>query len=148
MVDEPLSHEGFDGDKLLIRINVTIAADEKAISPVVDGVMAMARQMKCAEGKEFEIEMAMREALANAVKHGCNGDSSKQIQCCIACNDNKGILIIVRDPGKGFDADHLPNCTDGENLYSNHGRGIYLINQLMDEVKFARNGSEIHMKKL
>lgn len=35
----------------------------------------------------------------------------------------------------------------GENLYSNHGRGIFLINQLMDEVKFNKNGTEIHMVK-
>ena len=35
----------------------------------------------------------------------------------------------------------------GENVYSNHGRGIFLINQLMDEVRFERNGTEIHMRK-
>ena len=37
--------------------------------------------------------------------------------------------------------------TDGESLFSDHGRGIYLINKLMDEVKYERNGSEIHMRK-
>jgi anti-sigma regulatory factor (Ser/Thr protein kinase) len=35
----------------------------------------------------------------------------------------------------------------GENIYSNHGRGIFLINQLMDEVQFKNNGTEIHMRK-
>jgi hypothetical protein len=51
------------------------------------------------------------------------------------------------DPGPGFDPSAIPSCTVGENLYSNHGRGIFLINQLMDEVKFRKNGTEIHMVK-
>jgi serine/threonine-protein kinase RsbW len=57
------------------------------------------------------------------------------------------MLIVVRDPGPGFDPAGIPNPIVGENIYSNHGRGIYLINQLMDEVRFERGGSEIHMRK-
>jgi serine/threonine-protein kinase RsbW len=62
-------------------------------------------------------------------------------------DQQRGILIVVRDPGPGFDPGTIPNPCVGENVYSNHGRGIFLINQLMDEVKFARNGTEIHMVK-
>ncbi len=69
------------------------------------------------------------------------------MQCCVACDDERGMLIIVRDPGSGFDPFAVPDPCNGENIYSNHGRGIYLINQLMDEVKFERNGTEIHMRK-
>ncbi len=57
------------------------------------------------------------------------------------------MLIVVRDPGDGFDPSNIPNPVVGENLYSNHGRGIYLINQLMDEVKYLKNGTEIRMIK-
>jgi len=145
MSEEALSPAG---DKPLIRVDLTIAADEKAISPVVDGILAIARQMKCMEGKEFEIEMAMREALANAIKHGCGGDTTKHVHMFVNCSEQQGILIVIRDPGNGFDPQHLPDCTNEQNVYSNHGRGIYLINQLMDEVRFERNGAEIHMKKL
>ncbi len=41
----------------------------------------------------------------------------------------------------------IPNPTRGENLYSNHGRGIYLINELMDEVQVRNGGTEIYMRK-
>jgi serine/threonine-protein kinase RsbW len=41
----------------------------------------------------------------------------------------------------------VPNPTEGDALYNDHGRGIYMINQLMDEVKFEKNGTEIHMRK-
>ncbi len=131
----------------MIRIEVTLNADPTAISPVVEGIMEMARGLECAAGKEFEIETALREALANAIVHGCKNDRSKKVQCCVGCDDERGMLIIVRDPGSGFDPFRVPDPCNGENVYSNHGRGIYLINQLMDEVRFEKNGAEIHMRK-
>ncbi|MFZ0913945.1 MAG: ATP-binding protein [Candidatus Korobacteraceae bacterium] len=137
----------FDRSKLMIRIEVTLNADPTAIGPVVEGIMEMARRLECAAGKEFEIETALREALANAIVHGCKNDPSKKVQCCIGCEEERGMLIVVRDPGSGFDPFAIPDPCCGENIYSNHGRGIYLINQLMDEVKFERNGTEIHMRK-
>jgi anti-sigma regulatory factor (Ser/Thr protein kinase) len=139
----------FEPNKLILRLNITLQADTQAISPVVDGVMAAAREMKCAAGKELEIETALREALANAIKHGCKNDPSQQVQCCVACDETRGMLIIVRDPGKGFDPAAIPSPVVGENVYSEHGRGIYLINELMDEVDVRRQpgGTEIVMRK-
>jgi serine/threonine-protein kinase RsbW len=58
------------------------------------------------------------------------------------------MLIIVRDPGEGFDPSSVPSPVIGQNVFSTHGRGIYLINQLMDEVRYERGGTEIHMRKL
>jgi len=136
-----------DRTDLMIRIEVTLNADATGISPVVEGIMEMARRMECAAGKEFEIETALREALANAILHGCKNDSSKRIQCCVSCDEEHGMLIVVRDPGSGFDPVKIPDPLRGENVYSHHGRGIFLINQLMDEVRFERNGTEIHMRK-
>jgi serine/threonine-protein kinase RsbW len=137
----------FDPDKLNLRVRVTLAADRKAVDPVVQQVMDAVRQMKCVDGKEDSIELALQEALANAVVHGAKEDPRKVVECLVACDEQRGILIIVRDPGEGFDPGAIPTCTMGENLFSNHGRGIFLINQLMDEVKFRKNGTEIHMVK-
>jgi serine/threonine-protein kinase RsbW len=137
----------FDPERLSLRVRVTLAADRKAVDPVVAQVMEAVREMKCANGKEDAIELALQEALANAVVHGAKEDPSKNVECIVACDEERGILIIVRDPGEGFDPKAIPTCTVGENLYSNHGRGIYLINQLMDEVQFRKNGTEIHMVK-
>jgi len=129
------------------KLDVTISANPNAISGVVDGVMQIAREMKCAEGKEYEVELALREALANAIVHGCNNDPTKKVECCVACTESSDVVIIVRDPGEGFVPTAVPNPLAAENLHSNHGRGIYLINQLMDEVSFERNGAEIRMRK-
>jgi serine/threonine-protein kinase RsbW len=137
----------FDSKSLLLKLDLTVAADVDAITPVVERVMELVGEMGCAEGKHFEVEMALREALANAIVHGAGGDSSKQIELCVACDIERGMLIVVRDPGPGFDPSKIPSPTFGQNVYSEHGRGIYLINQLMDEVKFERGGTEIHMRK-
>jgi serine/threonine-protein kinase RsbW len=137
----------FDPQTLRLRVQVTLAADRKAVDPVVQQVMEAVREMKCVNGKEDAIELSLHEALANAVVHGAKEDPSKVVECVVACDEQRGILIIVRDPGEGFDPGEIPSCTVGQNLYSNHGRGIFLINQLMDEVKFHKNGTEIHMVK-
>ncbi len=137
----------FDADKVILRLDLEIPASPAAITPVVETVLAVLRDQKCASGREFEVETAVREALANAIKHGCGSDPDKRVRCCVACDEARGMLIIVRDPGGGFDPRALPDPTAAQNLYSEHGRGIYLINLLMDDVQFARGGTEIHMRK-
>ena len=136
----------FDGQSLILKLDLTLKADVTAITPTVEQVMSIVRDMKCAEGREFDIETALREALANAIVHGCGGDSRKSIQLVVACDATRGMLLIVRDPGKGFDISQVPNPVVGQNIYATHGRGIYLINQLMDEVSFDKGGTEIRMK--
>ena len=137
----------FDAGKLILKLRVSLAADKNAIDPVVRGVMDLVKQNHCATGKEDAIEVALTEALANAVVHGAQADATKIVECDVACDDKQQILIVVRDPGKGFDPGVIPSPLQGQNIYSDHGRGIYLINQLMDEVKFLKNGTEIHMIK-
>lgn len=137
----------FEADKLILQLRVTLTADKNAVDPLVRSVMDIVRQMQCAEGKEDAIELALAEALANAVVHGCESDPSKIIECDVACDQTHGMLIVVRDPGKGFDPATLPSPVNGQQVFSDHGRGIYLINQLMDEVRFLKNGTEIHMIK-
>jgi serine/threonine-protein kinase RsbW len=145
--DEHFPEHDFDPEKLSLRVRVTLAGDRKAVDPVVAQVMEAIRDTKCVNGKAEAIELSLQEALANAVVHGAKEDPTKVVECLVACDEERGVLIIVRDPGEGFDPQCIPSCTLGENLYSNHGRGIFLINQLMDEVQFRKHGTEIHMVK-
>jgi serine/threonine-protein kinase RsbW len=103
--------------------------------------------MACGTGKEFEIETAVRESLANAIVHGCKEDRRRFVNISVSCDDQRGMIIVVRDPGDGFDPKTIPNPVTGERLYSEHGRGIYLIDRLMDEVRFRKGGTEIWMRK-
>ncbi len=129
------------------RLNLVIPADTAAAASVCDGVMQVVRSMKLAAGKEFEVEIALREALANAIEHGCQGDSGKSIQCCVAGDESGDLVVVVRDPGPGFDPARVPDPRDGAGLFRDGGRGIHLINEFMDEVRFAQDGREIQMRK-
>jgi serine/threonine-protein kinase RsbW len=150
-MSDPLNSEPssctFDSKKLNLKLSVSLSADRNAVDPVVRSIMNVVRQMNCAAGSENEIELALSEALANAVVHGAKSDPTKIVECDVVCDETKGMLIVVRDPGPGFDPAQIANPCCGENIFSSHGRGIYLINQLMDEVKFHKNGTEIHMIK-
>ena len=145
--EQHLPEKNFDPDSLNLILRVTLSADRNAVEPVVQEVMRVVRAMKDIDGKEDAIELSLQEALANAVIHGAKEDPSKIVECLVSSDEERGILIIVRDPGTGFTPEAIPRCTMGENLYSNHGRGIFLINQLMDKVEFHKNGTEIHMVK-
>lgn len=137
----------FDANRLSRRLSAVIAADTGAISLFVDQVMLLLQENEGADEKGFGIEMALREALANAVLHGCKSDPGKRVECTVACEEGGGILIIVRDPGKGFDPLNVQSPLVGENILSDHGRGIFLMNMLMDEVRWERGGTEVHLRK-
>jgi len=130
-----------------LQIDMTFPAKREAVDPAVQTIMAEVRKTNRVAGKEDDVELALSEALANAVVHGCQCDPSKNVECCVVCDDKRGLVIVVRDPGTGFDPSVLPVPTAAENIYSDHGRGVYLMNQLMDDVQYHKNGTEIHMTK-
>lgn len=137
----------FDEATLVSRLDVTVPGEVGAVAPAVERIMGIVREMGCAAGKEFEIELALAEALANAVEHGCAGDPSKHAQVCVGCDPERGLLIVVRDPGPGFDPSQVPSPVVGDRLFETGGRGIFLINQLMDDVRYERGGTEIRLRK-
>ena len=88
--EQHLPEYDFDPDKLNLRVRVTLAAERKSVDPVVEQVMQAVREMKCVNGKEDAIELALAEALANAVVHGAKEDPSKVVECLVACDEQRG----------------------------------------------------------
>ena len=88
--EEHFPEYNFDPEKLSLRVRVTLAADRKAVDPVVEQVMEAVREMKCVNGKEDAIELALQEALANAVVHGAKEDPNKVVECLVACDEQTG----------------------------------------------------------
>ncbi|MGH9678942.1 MAG: ATP-binding protein, partial [Candidatus Acidiferrales bacterium] len=99
MAKEPQSGTGKSGPASSMQFEVALPADVGAISPVVGLVMRLVGELEYARGKEFEIELALREALANAILHGCKKDPAKKIECLVSADKERGIHIVVRDPG-------------------------------------------------
>ena len=129
------------------QFNMIIPADPSAIPTVTDGVSQMLHAKQWTEADVMAIELALQEAVANAIRHGCRNDPTKQLQCIVTCDESGDVIIVVRDPGSGFDLAAVANPLDAENMLKPSGRGIFLINGLMDEVDFSDGGRALQMRK-
>jgi serine/threonine-protein kinase RsbW len=143
----PDSNAGRPENELSELLNIGFPADPEAIGTVADAITETLIQLRVPEQKRLEIGLAVQEALVNAVVHGCKNDPSKQVRCRLQSDPLGRIVITVTDPGPGFSPELLSDPKRQENIYADHGRGVYLIRQLMDEVSFERRGNEIRMWK-
>jgi len=119
----------------------------QAIQVSVDELMRFILDFRNGDGSETDIEIALREALANAVVHGNGENSCKRVYVECRCYLDGEVSITVRDEGRGFDKNTVPDPTTPENRLLTRGRGIYLMEALMDEVSFEDNGAVVHMRK-
>jgi anti-sigma regulatory factor (Ser/Thr protein kinase) len=129
------------------QFTMTIPADPHAIPTLTDGVVHVLQEKGWPDGDVMAVELALQEAVANAIRHGCGGDRTKQLECSVSCNAAGEVVITVRDQGKGFDPAAVADPLDPANVLKPSGRGIFLINGLMDEVQFADSGREVQMTK-
>jgi anti-sigma regulatory factor (Ser/Thr protein kinase) len=129
------------------ELNIVIPATTVGVNTVSEGVMALLQRKRWPQEELIKVDLALQEALANGIRHGCKGDASKQVQCIVTCDATEDLVIVVRDPGEGFDPSTVPHPLSGENTLKPSGRGVFLINQLMDEVAFSDGGRAVQMKK-
>ncbi len=99
------------------------------------------------EGRDlFGIELAMEEALSNAIRHGNQYDLSKTVQ--VAGEINEALFkLLICDEGEGFQEKNIPDPTDEEHLGSDGGRGVMLIKAYMDRVEYNRCGNCLTIEK-
>ncbi len=138
---------GVNASRSLLKIEAWMPSEMKAISPLVNRLMRLIEGSRCVAGNEPAVELALREALGNAVVHGNGIDAHKLVQVRCECELREGVSIIVTDQGQGFDPKAVPNPLAVERLEAEHGRGIHLMKLAMDEVSFERGGTEVHMRK-
>jgi serine/threonine-protein kinase RsbW len=110
-------------------------------------VAKMVEYYKISPDKFGDILVSITEAVNNAIIHGNRQDESKVVQIQL-CKHRDCIAIRVTDEGKGFDYRKLPDPTCPENRRTLGGRGVFLMRQLADKLRFDNNGStvEIHFK--
>lgn len=94
------------------------------------------------------IDLAVRESVANAVKHGNKFDDAKPVEITFT-RSREGFGITVRDFGTGFRPADIPDPTNPENLMKESGRGILFMRSFMDEVEWTcHDGGGLVVKML
>lgn len=90
------------------------------------------------------IMIAVTESVNNAIVHGNKSDKSKNVDLSLNFEESM-IRCIIQDEGDGFNYDDLPDPTAPENLEKPGGRGIFLMKNLCDEVRFEDNGKRVEL---
>jgi serine/threonine-protein kinase RsbW len=121
----------------------------EAVADAAAAAADFARGCGLADDAAFGIDMAVREAITNAIVHGNKEDDTKKVELTLNCSQN-AVEIQVKDQGEGFDPGSVPDPTAPENILKTSGRGNFLIRNLMDEVNWssgAEGGTTVRMVK-
>lgn len=128
----------------LMAVEIWVPSEISRISPLVDRLIHLLELAGCVPGEEAQVELALLEAMTNAVIHGNRMDPRKHVHVTCRCEPGSGVSIVVGDEGSGFDPSEIPEAVDAE---CEHGRGIALMKFYMDEVFFHKGGTEVRMWK-
>ena len=123
-----------------------IANDSHLLKEVSKKLINTLREKGVNEEIIFDIHVGFEEALRNAMIHGNKLSPDKVVKIEMEVTPEM-VIISVEDEGEGFNPNSLPDPTLDENLLKESGRGVYLINHLMDEVHYEKNGRKVVMKK-
>jgi len=128
---------------LVLSFQVTIKSDRDEVERAADRIMSLVQTLPCLQDGFDALHLALLEALSNAIIHGKPG---KTIEVCAVCDDQARVVIAV-DHGDGFDPAVLADPLSGENIFAGHGRGVFLMRHLVDEVEFNLGGRQVVLRK-
>ncbi len=123
-----------------------ISSDLALVQKTSAEVLVFLKPLRLSESMQFDIRLCFEEALINAMRYGNRLEPRKKAQAQVEFNSSE-IRILIEDEGEGFNPGSLRDCTDEENVTRNGGRGVYLIHQLMDRVKYNSKGNRLLMVK-
>ena len=121
-----------------LKTDLILASRFENIEVAERALLDLCHQAGCDGEDEYWLVTALREALANAVRHGNQQDPGRWVRIALTIEDCT-VTIRVEDDGKGFDPKSIPDPTDPENLLRPNGRGIFYMRQFMNRVDFSRS---------
>jgi len=138
---EKINHTG--------EIGLNIPSEDRYIYLLDLVISYVSKQMEFDEETTEQVNLAVIEAGTNAIKHGNKGDPEKLTKFRFRIEDDR-LIVFVKDCGSGFDPKSVGNPLSPENFMKPSGRGIFLMNALMDEVDYnveGNGGTEVRLVK-
>jgi serine/threonine-protein kinase RsbW len=125
--------------------SITINSDVENLKIVETVVDTLSKKLGIPDEVYGKILISTVEAVNNAILHGNKGDSRKVVKVDFTADGNF-FNVTVTDEGEGFEYGNLPDPTDPKNIENLHGRGVFLMRNLSDEIEFNDSGNEVKMQ--
>jgi serine/threonine-protein kinase RsbW len=130
-------------------IELSIDSKLEYVDMIGSVVKSVTAKLGFSEDDASWIELAVHEAVINAITHGNKSSADKQVDAKFVI-EGGALHVYIRDRGEGFDPSHLPDPLDPENLLNPSGRGIFYMRTFMDEVEYSihpEGGSVVRLTK-
>lgn len=123
-----------------LKASLALASRFENIEVAERALLDLCRRAGWPTDEEYWLVTALREAVANAVRHGNRQDPERLVRLEYTIH-NSSITICVEDEGEGFEPGEVPDPTDPANLLRPSGRGIFYMRQFMNKVEFSPTSS-------
>ncbi len=137
----------FHRSRCSLRHRIHLGNSRNAINRAVLKTIDRLRDVCSREDVMDDMEIVLREGLANAALHGNLAAAGKSVFLRCYGSREQGLWIVIRDEGSGFDPDSVPDPREEDRRLLHHGRGIFLMQQLVDEVEYRKGGTELLLYK-
>lgn len=153
--DSAVLHSNERGDRLHLeallpfleeRIDFRMPSELRHLDVVLDYLNERMVRLGIVNPEDSEVLIALDEAIVNAIKHGNKCDPRKAVHISAEFNA-EGVRFVISDEGPGFARENVPDPTQPCRLLEPSGRGLLLINHIMDEVQFNQCGNRLEMFK-
>jgi CheY-like chemotaxis protein len=128
------------------KIDFELPSDVSLMNGVLQYLIERVERLGIIRPERSNLYVALDEAFVNAVKHGNKFNPSKLVRITAELS-TKECRFTVEDEGEGFNVQEIPDPCDPENLFKSSGRGVLLIYNIMDEVKYNERGNQLTMVK-
>lgn len=151
-IEKIQTHHLLHGDALKVmpflseRIEFAIPSRVEYLDGVLNHLSERLTRMGIIEPDSIEVVVALDEAIVNAIKHGNGYDPAKRVTV-VAEISTRSATFTIEDEGDGFRPQDVPDPCAPENLLRTSGRGLLLINNIMDEVRYNERGNVLTMVK-
>lgn len=128
------------------KISFEVPSDLNQLPVATKKLFDFFSELELGDSDRFDIRLCFEEMLINAMKHGNGFKADVPVDIQAAYNSDE-IFISITDKGPGFEVTQVRNPTECENIERNGGRGVFLVQHLMDDLQYLDSGTKVEMRK-
>ncbi len=123
-------------------LSLKLASDLNELERIERFVLDTAKLASCNSETKHNIMLVLTEAVTNAILHGNRQQPEKTVDVSADVSKDR-IVLTVQDQGDGFDPKKVPNPLDEKNILKSSGRGVWLMQEFSDKVRFLDGGRKV-----